>query len=361
MSNFTISVILFILIARRILDPTSNTPQQSDKPQDGKSETISLASLANASSNNEEATPKVNKTWLSVLARSKLFGIVAAVIVAIILVTGTTYLYLKQNKKAGVVTINGTSLTTSQLQQLAGNSLKIAQGTQTLDFNSAVSVNNGFQVTGNSTLNNLAVTGTFATNNTEIKQNSQVDGSTLLQGAVTTKGQLNVGGNLIVTGTSIFTGNANFNGNGAFSGTLSAGNLNVKTATIGGLTFGHIITSGTTPTVSVSNADGGGTATISGNDTSGVVTITTGSGALGTGGDLVTITFRSPFSSTPHAVASPVGLETATAIANPTGNPASGAGEFYVSASTTQLVIGVSKLNSGVAGVTYTFNYLVTQ
>lgn len=336
----------------------SNTPENQTDPtqpshlplQPGE-QTAVLGSLDTRVTPSQ--TPR-RRPWAAVIARSRKAGFLAATFVVLVILGGAAYYVIHTSRQSSSkATFGNANLSDKQLEQLASGSLQSSSSSQTLNFNTGVVINKGLQVNGATSLANLSVSGVLTPNNLEIKQNAQVDGATLLQGAVTTKGQLNVGGNLAVTGTSIFSGNANFSGNGAFGGTLSASSISAKSATIGGLSFGHIVTTGSTPTATPNNGAGGGSVTISGNDTSGTVTITTGA-STPSRGDLVTITFRTPFTSTPHPIATPLGIDTATNIA------ASG-GEFYVSGSTTQMVIGVSKLSLGVAGVTYTFNYLVTQ
>lgn len=323
---------------------------------------VHLDSLVEAKT--EPVQPTLNayrRSWSHINLRSKRgaalasFGLAVVVILAVIFFVGQ----VTKKPTPSNAAINGRPLSVAELNQLSANSLSYDQSGQTLAFHSPVVLDKGLQVNGSSTLSALTTTGTLNTDSIAAKQNLQITGATLLQGTVTAKGLLTAD-NLIINGNSTVTGNANFNGNGSFAGSLSASSLSVKTANIGGLSFGHIVTTGAAPSAVPNNGAGGGSVTISGNDTSGTVTITTGP-VTPAQGDLVTIVFRTPFSSTPHAVVTPLGISTATAIANPTGNPANGGGQVYVSNSTTQMTIGVSKLWSGVAGITYTFNYFVSQ
>jgi hypothetical protein len=75
---------------------------------------------------------------------------------------------------------------------------------------------------------------------------------------------------------------------------------------------GHIVTGGATPTISAEAGSGSGaTTTITGNDTSGTITITTGSAPAV--GSLAKVTFAKPYASTPRIVMSPANDKT-TAI-----------------------------------------------
>jgi hypothetical protein len=108
---------------------------------------------------------------------------------------------------------------------------------------------------------------------------------------------------------------------------------------------GHYISGGGTPHVSVGGAAGGGSVSISGDDTFGTVTVTTGSPS--SSGMLLTISFASAFGGTPHVVISPANAAAAGSLYY-TGNV--GAGSFQ---------IDVAAVPSG--GTTYTFEYFVGQ
>ncbi len=111
---------------------------------------------------------------------------------------------------------------------------------------------------------------------------------------------------------------------------------------------GHITTSGTAPTIAAGAAAcTTPTVSVAGNDTSGVITITTGTGCS-TAGKLATLTFANVFSSAPHVLLSPV---TATAE-----------GKGYVDAATVStttfdLDVGAVPASSTI----YKWNYVVIQ
>lgn len=179
-----------------------------------------------------------------------------------------------------------------------------------------------------------------------------------LQGAVTTA-SLQVTGDASVLGT-LHAGNLAVSGNGSFGGSLSvggdltvSGSVSTQDITING----HVITAGTAPTTSVSNvfASGAITAVVTGNDTSGTITITTGSGQLygdpsypatadlADGLDAVNVAFDTPFGSTPRVLLS-------------AGNAAAGKlGIATDGESSSGFSINLSQLPK--AGQTYKFTY----
>ena len=131
------------------------------------------------------------------------------------------------------------------------------------------------------------------------------------------------------------------------------GNLTVKAATINGaLTInGHVITGNTTGSTTAAvnaNAGSGGTpaCTVSGNDTGGQVTLTTGTSAWSSGVQC-TITFASAFGSAPHPV-----------MSNATNVSAAAVG-VYVNSATNNFTINF--INADTAQHTYVWNYFNAQ
>jgi len=71
---------------------------------------------------------------------------------------------------------------------------------------------------------------------------------------------------------------------------------------------GHIVTAGNAPTITADSAaacGGTATATLSGDDTAGTVSVTTGSGSCSGTGDLVTVTFSSTYGAAPRVTLTP--------------------------------------------------------
>jgi hypothetical protein len=142
--------------------------------------------------------------------------------------------------------------------------------------------------------------------------------------------------NLTASGTALSVSN------GATIGTLTLGTANSTTIVL--TLNGHLVTGSAAPTVPVANANAGSSATcaITGNDTSGTITVTTGSGVVS--GDWCTWTVN--FSSIPRPVVS--GFDKNSAALQP-----------YMSATTTQFTFGVS--GGTPAATTYKFNYFNAQ
>ncbi|MDL2342274.1 MAG: right-handed parallel beta-helix repeat-containing protein [Patescibacteria group bacterium] len=113
---------------------------------------------------------------------------------------------------------------------------------------------------------------------------------------------------------------------------------------------GHIITgnsSGSTTAAAGANAGTGATAVITGNDTSGKIVITTGTGA--TAGDLADITFANAFGSAPNIVLT-------------SGDANAAILQHYVSPTTTTFSINAPAGGAGLSSSTsYTFYYHVQQ
>jgi hypothetical protein len=183
------------------------------------------------------------------------------------------------------------------------------------------------------------------------KSTMEVQGNTKLDK------DLAVGGNATVNGTTVMQGPVGINNNLAVRGALSVGGpLNAPTLNVGSLTVtnmnisgnfnfgGHILPNGATPSARISAAAGGGTVTVSGNDTAGTIIINAG-GASGPG-EMAIVTFRSPFSTTPHVQLTPI-------------NGASAALNYFTTRSSN--TFSVETGSNTTPGTTYGYDYLVTQ
>ncbi|MEI8338791.1 MAG: hypothetical protein WCF91_02580, partial [bacterium] len=170
------------------------------------------------------------------------------------------------------------------------------------------------------------------------------------------------GGNASLSNLDV-TGTANF-GDINMSGVANLNELKVVTATVSGNlevkgllkvadieVNGHIITKGDTPTIAAeTNAGKDAVCSVSGNDTSGKITITTGTADWANGAQC-TITFKKPYSSTPNPVITPayvLGATTDTSAIKP-----------YVDADTNTMRINFNAADN--APRTYIFNYFNAQ
>lgn len=136
----------------------------------------------------------------------------------------------------------------------------------------------------------------------------------------------NLGGLLPVskggTGTStIFTaGSIIFAGaSGVFSQNnagLSWDNVSSRLSVVGTIAGTHLKGLGAAPTISAGSGAGTGGLTapvvsVSGTDSSGEITVTTGNGILSLGATVMTLTFASPYGTSPHVIFSPANAATA--------------------------------------------------
>lgn len=170
-----------------------------------------------------------------------------------------------------------------------------------------------------------------------IKGNAVIDGQTLMRGNLNIAGNLQTGGSitgpsLTISGTSNL-GQAQINslqvasdvaiqgnttaqglsvaGTSTFNGPMTASRISVSELVIGGNGIlrvpNHLSFTGPTPSRSTNAAQlgSGGSASISGSDTSGTVRITTGNSPAA--GCMVRVTFAKSFSKVPYVLISPVG------------------------------------------------------
>lgn len=246
--------------------------------------------------------PKLKGSFLRLF---KQFNIYLLLFVLVLIVGGAiaTVLYLKaQSESANANNLSSQSLSQSALDQLATSDVTVGEPKHTLNvesnavFSGAVLVRGSLQIAGNLQVgSNLAINGLRVTGSSTF-DDVQVTKSLALSGDGSIQGQLNIQKGL------------NVNGTGTFQGALSAPSLTVGTLQISGdlaLTH-HIAAGGGNPSRSNGAALGsGGTASVSGSDTAGSVTINTG-GSPGVG-CFITVNFTTRFNATPHIVITPVG------------------------------------------------------
>ena len=207
----------------------------------------------------------------------------------------------------------------------------------------------------NGTLNKLSVT---SHNTTEQSVQLTITPNTLFKSDVHVQGGIQVDKNLEVGGTSTLQGAVSINNNLAIrgsvsvGGSLSAASLNIGSLTTtaitasGSISFGeHLVPTGAVPAVTAGRAAIGGSVQISGNDTAGTVTISTGSGSA-LAGELATITFHKAFATTPKVQLTAINAESANL-------------RFYAARSVGFFTIDTA--TPPAQGASYTFDYLVTQ
>ena len=184
---------------------------------------------------------------------------------------------------------------------------------------------------GDTTLEQLNVSGDGTLSNISVREDITVVGTSRLQGPVTIDQLLTVNNNVNVAGNLTVGGTLSVN-------TFRTNNLAVSgTTTLGG----HVLTRGSEPSVSAGPAAGSnGTVSISGNDTSGTVGFNAGVGAGN--GIVANITFNESYSNVPTVVITPVG----------------NVGDFYISRTASGFSIGVG---NSVSPGGYAFSYIVME
>lgn len=230
------------------------------------------------------------------------------------------------------------SLTSAELAQLKANTTVVGDTKSTLDiqsnavFDGQVLARNDFttsaniKVGGTASLKDLVVNGTSTLGNVNISGNTQLSGDTTIQGALS-----------ILKGLTV-------------SGAVNIANLNAGQVTVNSIQLTgdfnvsrHITTSGNAVNRTLGTAlGGGGTASISGNDTAGTVNINTGNSPVS--GLFVNVKFARPFATTPHVIVTPIGS-------------AAGLVKYYVNRDGTGFSIGTT--TAPPAGSSFAFDYFV--
>lgn len=262
-----------------------------------------------------------------------IFIIVVAAAIGIII-----FAVSSATKEAKSTTTKTQTLTSDQLTELKGNTTIVGDAKQTLDIQSNsvfagqvlvrsdLSVAGALKVGGALSLNDLNVTGTGAFGGLSVSGTSTFNGNTAIQGTLSVQKGINV------------TGGASF-------GSLNVGQLSVTSLQLtGDLSINrHLVTGGGNPTRTVGTAlGGGGTASISGSDTAGTLTINTGNNPPA--GIFATVAFVQRYPSTPRVIVTPVGS-------------AAGAVNYYVTRDTGGFSIGTS--TPPPAGASFAFDYFV--
>lgn len=277
---------------------TKSTATES-KPLD---ENTMDASSEGGISASPTATKPPSKGIKGKLARFNIYFLLFILILVIaVLIIIVAYF---QGKSTSNTKVKTQSLTADTLKQLATSDASIGSVSQVLNIESSaifagkVLIRDGLEVAttlrvgGTSALNTLNVSGATQLQQVQVNKDLGVSGNAGVQGSVT------VSKNLQVTGT------------GTFGGALSAPQITTTTFQLNSdLTLTHhIIAGGVTPGLSRGSLGNGGTASNSGSDTGGSVSINVGTGAAA--GCFVTVNFAAKYNSTPHVLITPVGSQT---------------------------------------------------
>ncbi len=244
-----------------------------------------------------------------------------------------------QAKKATSTTLKTQDLTQNTLQQLAASDATIGSNLQVLNVQSSavfagkvlirddLEVAGGLKINGTVALNNLAVSGSGQFGQVQIGKDLAVTGDGAIQGSLTVAKSLQV------------------SGGGSFSGPVSAPQLTTSSLQLNGdlVLTRHISAGGPAPSLSRGSALGsGGSASVSGSDTGGSVTINVGGSPAA--GCFATITFASKYSSTPRVLLTPVGAD-------------GGAIDYYVTRTATSF--SICDATAAPAGSSFGFDYFI--
>jgi len=289
-----------------------------------------------ASSQKTPETPKKKKgggffSKFSIYLMLFLLVIILAVMVVVI-----SYLH---SHSQPAKKISNQNLSQSALSQLSSSDVTVGDAKQVLNVQSNavfagqvlvrsdLSVAGKLQVGGTLTISNLNVSGTIIGDTLQVNKNLQVAGDSAFQGQLTVQKNLSV------------------SGSGTFTGAISAPQVTANSLQLNGdlnLTH-HITAGGANPGRTNGNAlGGGGTASVSGSDTAGSITINTGSAP--SIGCLVSVTFANKFNTTPHVVVTPI-------------EAAAGGLGYYVTRSTTGFSVCTTTAPGG--GQSFGFDYIV--
>lgn len=311
-------------------DALSRTPDDLEQEQAAKAPVVDPnAPVEKKVSPIKKFFRKVNLYFLIFM----LLVVVAGVITAVN--------YLNSQKEAPEPTIETQKLNEEALKKLANSDTTVGNTSQTLtiqgntiiagqtllrgNLNVAGNIQSGGSLQAPSlTISGQANLGTTQANSLQVATNAAVQGSTTLR-------------DLSVAGTS------------SFSGAVTASQITVTRLTLSGNAVlqipNHISFTGPTPgrTINAGVVGSGGSVSISGSDTAGVVNINTGGGP--TPGCFARINFQQAFTNQPRVIISPVGA-------------AAGQTQFYVDRNTTGF--SICTVNAAPANQVFSFDYFVT-
>ena len=258
--------------------------------------------------------------------------LVAAAVVIVMTIKG------RHDATTATNTINTQGLTEETLKKLASSETTIGSSSQILNiesnaiFSGSILVKKDLEVAGSIKVNGaLALPGITVSGTSSF---NQIQASTLsLSGSATVNGTLTARNGLSV------------NGNGNFTGSVSATQLTTGSLQLNGdlILTHHITGGGAIPGLSQGIALGsGGTASVSGSDTSGSIAINTGSSPGA--GCFATINFTRAYNGTPHVIVTPIGAAAASL-------------DFYVNRSTSNFSVCTTSPAAG--GQSFGFDYII--
>ena len=315
-------------------DALSRTPDDLEKEEaDKASDEIDAASSA------EEANAKKLSPLKRILRKVNVYLLIFILLVvvggAIALVT-----YLNSQKTPTTPDIASQQLSADALKQLANTDATVGNSSQTL------TIQGNAIITGQTlTRGNLNVAGNLQTGGSIQAPSLTISGSANL--GSTQANNLQVASTLAVQGSTTVA-DINVAGTSSFSGAMTASQITVTRLILSGNASlqipNHISFTGPPPTRTVNTAvlGNGGTASVSGSDTSGSLSINTGSNTVA--GCFERIIFQQAFTNQPRVIVSPVGA-------------AAGQTQYYVDRNNTGFSICTA--NAAPPNQTFGFDYFV--
>lgn len=279
----------------------------------------------------------------------------AGVVVAGVIIVGIYYFVNVRNKpKATPTNSKVTTLDKSELSKLgaffegnsAGDAGQVLTITSSTLFKNRIATSADLKVLGGA-----EISGPANLSDLNVEKISTL-GVTNVRGQLTVAGPASLNGALLVAAGASIKGNVSVAGAGAFTGPLSAPSLTVTDLSVAGTInlAGHLSISGQNSSASAgSEAGAGATASVDGNDTSGTITINTGTipgQAVPAGGLLGRLNFRTTYPRAPKVLITPVGPNAANL-------------KYYVIKTANNFIIGSS--TPATSGTQYVFDYWVIQ
>lgn len=205
--------------------------------------------------------------------------------------------------------------------------------------------------------------GTVETTTARINNDASIGGSLSLQGGLTVAGASLLDGDISINGAAIYKNKVNSTtalqiqnaaGTSFFTADSTNSSVTVTNLVVGGVAGatltvnGHIISgnaSGTTSIVAGAAACTTPTVSLTGNDTAGTITITTGTGCATTG-TLATITFGGAYTAAPKVIITPRQVNASNL-------------QVYANPATGNFVLGTNTVPTN--STQYRYNYLIIQ
>jgi hypothetical protein len=329
------------------MDSTNPTPpEESQADPDADADALEHTDTENAEASQAAtpiapvAPPKKAGGIKGILKRFNIylmmFLFILTIAVAVIIVA-----YFQSQKGDAKATITTQNLNQSALDQLANSDASVGDPKQLLNVQSnavfagqilvrgAAEIAGALQVTGNTVLTSLTTSGPAVFDQAQVNKTLSVAGDTTIQGSLAIQKGIQV------------------NGGGSFNGPVTATQITANSFQLAGdfTLTSHLVAGGSTPSRANGPALGsGGTSSVSGSDTSGTLTVNTGSGP--SAGCFATITFAHKYNAVPHITITPVGSD-------------AGGLSYYITRTATNFAI--CSASPAPASTSFAFDYFVVE